>query len=45
MNLVIVMLLTFVALGLARDRLGPTRAYAAMSVVILAYVIYAYSTG
>lgn len=45
MNSVLVMLCAFIALGLTRHRLGATRTYAAMSLVILVYVVYAYTKG
>lgn len=44
MNSIIVMLAVFVALGLARTRLGRLT-YPLMAVVILVYVTYAFITG
>ncbi len=45
MNNVLIMLAAFVALGLSRHRLGPTRTYVTMGAVILVYVAYAYVKG
>ncbi|MBV9280908.1 MAG: hypothetical protein JOZ41_12570 [Chloroflexi bacterium] len=42
MSLITLLLLVFVALGLARDRLGRFGTYAIMALVIVAYVAYAY---
>lgn len=41
MSLIALMLLLFVILGLAKDRLGPLT-YIAMGVIIVTYVAYAY---
>lgn len=42
MTWVSLLLLCFVGLGLARDRLGRFNTYAIMALLIVAYVAYAY---